>query len=228
MSKTGIAGMGILPVVLFATVLPPRESVGMVLVVLIVGDIIAVGTYRREASWPDLFRLFPWAAAGVVIGWAIFGRINDAMLKPVIGMIVVGLTLFTIARQVANLGGDGEGLSKRPWLVALVGLSAGITTMVANAAGPIMTLYLLGQRLPKRLFVGTAAWYFLVLNLFKVPFSAQLGLINPATLGIALWLIPGAIIGGLIGRVVLDKIDQQLFERLALGLTLIAGIRLLL
>jgi uncharacterized protein len=227
-SKTAIAGLGVLSVALFASVMPPRDAVGTVLVTLIAGDLIAIATYRREASWGHLVKLFPWAAGGVILGALAVGRFDDGGLRRAIGVILVGLVAFSFIRQRTGLGGEGEEISKRPWLVALVGLTAGITTMIANAAGPIMVLYLLGQKLPKRLFIGTAAWYFFALNLFKVPFSVGLGMINPSTLGVALWLVPCAWIGGLIGRKLIDKLDQKLFEQLALALTFVAGLRLLL
>ena len=226
-SKTAVAGLGILSVALFSTALPPRDAVGIVLVTLIAGDVIAVTTYRREVSWPHFWKLVPWAAAGIVLGALAFGRFEDGSLRKFMGFILAGLAALSVFRQRTGFGGEGEALAQRPWLVALVGLTAGFFTMIANASGPIMVLYLLGQRLPKRLFIGTAAWYFFLMNLFKVPFSVGLGLINLSTLGTALWLMPFAMIGGLIGKGLIDKIDQKLFEQLALGLTFIAGLRLL-
>jgi uncharacterized membrane protein YfcA len=109
-----------------------------------------------------------------------------------------------------------------------MGLMAGFTTMVANAAGPIMILYLLASGLPKMEFVGTGAWYFLLMNLFKVPFSYSWGLINPASLAIDLILAPFAVIGALSGRALIPYINQRLFEGMALGLTFVASLKLLL
>jgi uncharacterized membrane protein YfcA len=100
--------------------------------------------------------------------------------------------------------------------------------MIANAAGPIMIIYLLAMRLPKLIFMGTSAWFFFAVNLFKVPFSYSLGLINLGSLGISLPLIPFAVAGALTGRVIIKYIDQKLFELLAMALTLLAGLRLLL
>ncbi len=229
LSKTGIAGIGILAVAIFASVLPARESVGAVLVTLIAGDVVAVAAYRREVSWAHLLRLFPWTAVGVVIGALALNRIADDGVRRLIGGILLGLIAIHLAR-CAQRKPSSAAESKppqRPWLVGLAGLLAGFTTMVANAAGPVMVMYLLALRLPKLLFIGTAAWFFLVLNLFKVPFSVGLGLITPTSLGISLRLIPLAIIGALSGRLLVHAIDQRRFEQLALGLTLIAAIRLL-
>ncbi len=228
-SKTGIAGIGILSVAIFANVLPARESVGTVLVTLIAGDLVAVSSYRREVSWQHLWRLFPWTAVGVVMGAFALSRIDDSGVRRLIGGILLGLLVIHLVRRSSRAGGP-EGVSSHPQptaLVGLTGLAAGFTTMVANAAGPIMIMYLLALRLPKLFFIGTAAWFFLVLNLFKVPFSLGLGLITFSSIGISLRLIPFAIGGAIFGRRLIHTIDQRLFEQLALGLTFVAAVRLL-
>ena len=228
LSKTGIAGLGILAVAIFASVLPARESVGAVLVTLLAGDLVAVTTYRRDASWKHLLRLFPWAGLGVVLGALALGRIDDAGVRRLIGVILVSLLAIQVLRQITRADTAAETAApQHPWVVGLTGVLAGFTTMVANASGPIMILYLLALRLPKVLFIGTAAWFFFALNLFKVPFSVGLGLITAASLAISLRLIPFAVAGAISGRWVLHAIDQRRFEQLAWGLTLIAGIRLL-
>ena len=229
-SKTGIAGLGVFSVALFASALPARESTGIVLVILIAADIVAVITYRRQASWPHLLRLFPWAAVGIFLGFLVMGRIDSATTQKLIGAILVGITLVhfwrrTQTRVLVALEAEAK---PHPLLAAVTGVSAGFATMVANAAGPIMIIYLLAMRLPKLIFMGTSAWYFFILNLFKVPFSYSLGLINADSLPISLALAPVAIAGALTGRVLIRHINQQVFEVLALVLTLIAGLRLLL
>jgi len=225
LSKTGIPGLGILNVAIFALVFPARESVGLVLIILICGDIVAVTTYRRDASWSHLIRLFPWAAAGVVLGYFALGRINDSQMRHLIGIILLFLVMFQYirSRRVAIAEVQPPSL----WLAPLAGITAGFTTMVANAAGPVMVLYLLAMRLPKILFVGTAAWYFFMLNIFKIPFSASLGLINPSSLGVSLWLGPFAALGALIGRPIAERLNQRLFELIALGLTFVAALLML-
>jgi uncharacterized membrane protein YfcA len=227
LSKTGIPGLGILNVAIFALVFPARESVGLVLVILICGDLMAVTTYRRDASWSHLLGLFPWAAVGIVAGYFALGRVDDWQMRHLIGGILLFLVLFQFIRSRRPASPDGEVLPVRPWLAPIAGITAGFTTMVANAAGPVMVLYLLAMRLPKILFLGTAAWYFLLLNLFKVPFSASLGLINPASLGVSLLLGPFAILGALIGRPIAERLHQRSFELIALGLTFVAALLML-
>jgi uncharacterized membrane protein YfcA len=225
LAKTGIAGLGILTVAIFASILPAKESTGILLVVLISADIVAVRVYRREASWPHLVRLFPWTGAGILIGALAIGQMDDALVRRAIGGILVVLVAIHLVRS--RPGAPTEPLSPRPWLVAATGLLAGFTTMIANAAGPLMVIYLLAMRLPKVVFVGTAAWFFLVVNLSKVPFSYGLGLITPASLWTSARLIPFAVAGALSGRWVLGRMNQRVFESVALLLTLLAALRLL-
>jgi uncharacterized membrane protein YfcA len=219
LSKTGIPGLGSLNVALFALAFPARDSVGIVLLILICGDLVAVSTYRHDASWPHLVRLFPWAAAGVVAGYFALGRVDDLQMRHLIGVILLCLVVLHYIRSRRPAPPDDQERPARPWLAPVAGVTAGFTTMVANAAGPIMVLYLLAMRLPKIVFVGTAAWYFLTLNLFKLPFSAALGLINPTSLGVALWFGPFAALGALIGRPVVRHLNQRMFELTALALT---------
>ncbi len=233
LSKTGIAGLGILTVIVFASVLPPKASVGVVLPILLSADVVAVTAFRRHADWPQLVRLFPWAGAGVVLGYFALGRINDTQTAKLVGGIVLAMVVLHLARQrnLARRAAPDEDVPLPPaalWFVAGMGLLGGFTTMVANAAGPVMILYLLALRLPKMAFIGTSAWYFLCLNLFKVPFSVSLGLINPAALGFSIALAPFAVAGALVGRALLRHIPQKLFENMALVLSVLTGLRLLL
>lgn len=226
-AKTGVAGLGVLAVALFAGVMPARESVGVVLVILVAADLVAVAVYRRNAEWKQLLRLFPWAAAGIGIGTVTLGRIDDGTVRVLIGAILVTLVVIRVVRD--RRGGAGApGVPPNAGFAALTGLAAGFTTMVANAAGPIMVLYLLAMRLPKLAFIGTSAWFFLAINLFKVPFSYHLGLISLGSVAVSARLWPFAIAGALSGRWLIERINQRRFEALALALTLIAGVRLLL
>lgn len=226
-SKTGISGLGILSVVLLASIFPARDSVGIVLPVLIVGDIVAVASYRREASWSHLWRIFPWAALGVIIGALALGKLDNLLMQRLIGGLVVVLVIMQFIRmQQSHSKPDGESQISHTLGIG-AGLLAGFTTMIANAAGPIMAIYLLAMRLPKMIYMGTSAWYFLVLNVFKVPFSVGLGVINTSTLMVSMALAPFTILGAIIGRWLLVRIDQRLFENLAIGLSLVAGLRLI-
>ena len=235
LSKTGIAGFGIVAVALFAVALPAKVSVGVILPVLIVGDLCAISVYRRKAVWSHLATLFPWAAAGVGLGYAALGRVDDRQVAHLIGAILVLLTIVHVARRAFDskrgrpeaAAEDRAGIAQHPALIAVMGVLAGFTTMTANAAGPIMVLYLLATRLPKVEFIGTGAWFFFLLNAFKTPFSAKLGLISASTLPLDAELAPAVVIGAIAGSRVVHRIDQRLFENIALVLTLAAAIKLL-
>jgi uncharacterized protein len=224
-AKTALAGLGILGVAIFATVLPARESVGVALVVLIVADVIAVTVYRRHADWPHLLRLFPWTVAGIFVGFFALGRVDDVSAQRLIGGIVFVLVIVRFIRDRRRFDEDAP-LPR--WFAPVMGILTGFVTMVANAAGPIMALYLLAMRLPKLTFVGTTAWFFLAINLFKIPFLSSLGLIDGASLTHSLRLWPFAITGAFLGRWMITRINQRLFENLSLLLAAAAGLRLLL
>jgi uncharacterized membrane protein YfcA len=208
LSKTGLPGMGILAIPLMAWVLPARASTGVVLPMLIFADFFAVGYYRRFAVWSKLVRLLPWAAVGVFLGYLALGRVNDQQLKPIIGGIVLVMLALNFWR---NYGKENRPVPTWWWFAALFGLLAGVTTMMANAAGPVMAIYLLAMRLSKNEFIGTGAWYFLLVNCFKVPFSRNLDLINPASIQLNLFLLPMIVIGALAGVRVLRRLPEKGF-----------------
>lgn len=223
-SKTGVAGLGVLTVAIYANVLPAKLSTGVILPMLIAADVVAVAVYRRHAQWSRLWRLFPWVAVGVVAGYLAMGRVEDGQVRKFIGVIVVVMVGLHVWRKYR--GGD-DPVPHTHGFAALTGLLAGFTTMMANAAGPVMTIYLLAIGLPKLEFLGTGAWFFLLINVFKVPFSAQLGLIRADTLGFNALMLPAVLAGTWLGQKVIPRLNQQQFEWLALSLTLVAGLRLL-
>jgi len=224
LAKTGLPGIGILAIPLMAWVLPARASTGVVLPMLIFADFFAVGCYRRFAVWPKLVRLLPWAAVGVFLGYLALGRVNDQQLKPIIGGIVLVMLALNFWR---NYGKEDRPVPTWWWFAALFGLLAGVTTMMANAAGPVMAIYLLAMRLSKNEFIGTGAWYFLLVNCFKVPFSAHLGLINSQSFHFNLVLFPLVALGALAGIKLLKHIPEKFFNQIVQGLAALAAINLL-
>lgn len=228
-AKTGVTGVGILAIAIFANILPVKQSVGVVLPLLICADVVAVLSYRRHAQWKYLWKLFPWTALGVVAGFLVMGRIGDAEVGVIAGIILVSLIGIHVWRVWVQLKKDGQPppVPRHFAFAMFMGIAAGFTTMISNAAGPIMVLYLLAMRLPKMEFMGTGAIYFLLMNSFKVPFGLNLGIIHSESLLLDLKLVPVVIAGALSGRYLLHYIPQKLFERVALALTLLAAIRLL-
>lgn len=226
MAKTGVPGIGILTAPIFVLLLPARESVGTVLLILICADLLAVATYRRDADWGTILRLTPWALAGIVLGTFALGKLPDVAVRQLIGAILIPMVLLALRRRhLARKGVEDRPLPRIA--AAPVGVTAGFTTMVANAAGPVMVLYLLAMRLPKTAFLGTSAWYFFCLNWVKVPFGIHAGAITMASLQQAATFFPAAIAGGLVGRVVARKIPQHVFESTALAFTAVSALWLL-
>jgi uncharacterized membrane protein YfcA len=224
LSKTALPGLGILAVPLMANVFPARISTGIVLPMLIFADAFAVIYYRRRAVWTHLISLIPWAAAGITCGYLIMSKIEDQQLKPIIGAITLIMLGINFWREKYSTQRD----IPNGWSFAcLMGLAAGITTMLANAAGPIMIIYLLAMRLPKMEFIGTGAWYFFLLNWFKVPFSLNLGLINSGSLSFNLLLFPVVAAGAVIGIVILKRIPEKRFIQAAQILALLAALNLM-
>lgn len=225
-SKTGIPGSSILFVAIFPNIMPARQATGIMLPMLIFADIFAYAIYRKNLQWGRVGRLLPWALAGILLGWLALGRINDVQTTKVVGGIIalmLGIHLWR-RRGVAE-----EVVSHAPmWFGPAMGLFSGFTTMVANAAGPVMSLYLLAMRLPKLEFLGTGAAFFLLINWIKVPFVAQLGLINLESLKLNLYLLPAVAIGALAGRPIVERVNQRHFENGILIFTALAVLKLLL
>lgn len=224
-SKTGIPGISILSVVILANLMPAKQATGVVLPMLIFADIFAWFVYRKHLEWRRVGRLLPWALGGLVLGWLVLGHVSDHGAARLIGAIIAMMLVLQLWRRWKN---PDEVATHAPvWFGPAMGLFAGLTTMVANAAGPVMTLYLLAMRLPKLEFLGTGAAFFLLINWIKVPFIAQLGLINGPSLMLNLWLLPAVAVGALLGRPVVQRVNQRVFENLALVFAAAATVKLL-
>ena len=228
-SKAGITGLSILSIALFNHVFPSsKQASGLVLPLLIFGDFVAVFSYRKHTQWRYLWRLFPWTAAGVVLGYFTLGRISDHTARILIGWIIVALAVLSFWRKYVSAPTEEKTPSFHWSVGAAIGMTAGFITLVANAAGPLMAIYLVAMRLPKMEYVGTAAVFFMLLNLFKVPFMVDLGLITTQSFGFNLALAPAVLIGAFAGRWLLKHVNQNLFEVLVLLLSAIGGILLIL
>lgn len=226
LSKTGIAGVAVLTVALFANTLPARESTGALLPLLLCADVFGVAFFRKHASWPHLWKLCPWVTLGVTIGYFAVDRISNLQVQRMIGAILLAMVGLSLWRQ--RQPDQANSLVPHSWwFAAITGLLAGFTTMVANAAGPVMILYFLAIGLPKLVFVGTGAWFFMLVNAFKVPFSVKLGLITPHSLLLDAILVIPMIPGALLGPVILRRINQKNFEHMVLILTAAATLRLI-
>jgi len=226
-SKTGIPGLGILMAPLMTMAFPEhtRESTGILLGMLILGDLFAAGYYRRHAEWMYVLRLLPSAFLGIVAGWQAMGFVTDEQLQRIIGIIVLGMLAINYWRT--RVRGEHAPIPRQWWFAVLMGFIAGVTTMMANAAGPVMVIYLLAMRLPKFAFIGTSAWFFFAVNWLKVPFSANLDLITGPSLKLDLMMLPLIALGAVAGILFLRKIPQKIFNDTVQVLAAAAAVKLL-
>jgi uncharacterized membrane protein YfcA len=226
-SKTGLPGLGILIVPLMAMALPrhARESTGIMLGMLILGDLFAATYYRRIAEWKHVLRLLPPAFLGIVAGWRVMEFVTNDQLKRLIGFIVLAMLGIHVLRS--RLQAEDTPIPTQWWFAATLGFVAGVTTMMANAAGPVMVVYLLAMRLPKLAFVGTSAWFFFAVNWLKVPFSAQLALTTIESVKLGLLMLPLIAAGSIAGIFFLRRIPQKAFNGVIQLLAAAAAIKLL-
>ena len=217
--KTAIGGVVMIAVALSAMVLPTKESTGFMLMMLLTGDVVAVWTYRKNVDWRLIGRLVLPVLAGIAVGAGFLSWVDDLVLKRTIAVIVLVLL-------VAGFWPD-KLAAHRPWVGRGYGALAGFTTMVANAGGSPMSLYLLAAKYDKWRFLGTSAWFFFVVNLVKVPFSVGLGLITVESLLLDAILVPAVLAGAVGGRRLAARMDQGLFDKLVIMLTLVSAVNML-
>lgn len=246
-AKTSVAGSAILAVPVMAMILPAERSAAILLPLLIVGDAVAIAYYHRHADWRRLLAPMPGTVLGVFVGWATLRHAGwtDTEYKRLVGALVlacIAARFVPWARLVGmedpqDAGGSNAATASetaaRPGLgvlalVTAVGITAGFSTMVANAAGPIWVVYVLACRLPKYALVGTGAWYFFLVNWFKIPLQYDLGNITRESLLLDALLVPAILIGALTGVVLLKRIPQQWFNRAVLWLAGAGAVKLLL
>ena len=220
-AKSGIKGLAVLIVTGLALVYGARESTGILMPLLICGDILAVLYYKRHVKWIYLIKLLPWMVVGVITG-VFFGKdLPEDLFKS--GMAVI--ILFSVLMMYYW---EQKKIKKVPthWSFgALIGVMAGFTTMVGNLAGAFSNIYFLAIKLPKNQFIGTAAWLFFFINLFKIPFHIwSWGTINWSSLQVSLSLIPGVILGFGLGVYLVKKIKNDKYRQLILLMTGLGGL----
>lgn len=221
MAKTGVHGAGMLSVPLLAMVFGGQSSSGILLPVLCIADVLGLLYYHRHASWVHLKQLFPWAAAGTVLGAFVGGFIDDSTFKVLMAAAIFGsvtIMVFLERRQSITL-------PESPFVARATGLLAGFTSMVGNLAGPMMAVYFLMMRLPKYVFIGTTAWFFLVMNFFKVPFHVFVwDTISWSTILIDLTAIPAIIVGAILGVVIVRNLSEKVYRWFIIASTLVAAL----
>ncbi len=224
--KAGLAGVSLFHVIVFAFLFGARDSTGVVLPLLVFGDLCAVIALHQHVRWDYVRRMLLPACVGVGLAALFMRGISDAAFRPLIGWIVLVLALMQAVRMRWPdwLGRVPHSLPA----VWVIGLLAGAATMLANAAGPVIALYCVAVGLPKFEVVGTLAWFFFIINVFKLPFSAGLGLIRADTLLFNAVLAPAVVVGVVSGRWIVHRLPQRVFDLLMLAFAAVAAVRLIL
>ena len=223
-SKMGIGGALMLIVPILASTFGGKESTGIMLPILLTGDIFAVLYYRKNAEWKAIQRLLIWATIGLVLGVVVGNYIDDRQFKTIIAisiLVCVAILIYTETR------GSLLKVPEKLWFYAIMGIAAGFTTMIGNAAGPIMSVYLLAMGYKKNAFIGTFAWFFLIVNTMKVPLQVfvwhNIGVNNVLA---AAAVIPVVALGALLGVLIVKKINEKPFRYFIIIMTTLSAIRL--
>lgn len=225
LSKSGIKGTAVLSVTLMALAMGARQSTGLLVPLLIFGDVFAVIYYHRHARWSYIWRFLPWMVLGILLGVWLGKDLPEAVFKWAMAAII----LVSIAVMAWWDLRKSKHVPQHWAFAGFVGSLAGFTTMVGNLAGAFSNIYFLAMRLPKNVFIGTAAWLFLIINLFKLPFHVFVWeTISLETLRINLWLLPGLILGLLCGIWLVRRIREGFFRKLILILTALGALLMLL
>ena len=222
-SKTGVPGIGILVVPLMALLFPARTSVGALLPLLCLADVVATALYRRHAQWPLLWRLMPWTAVGMALAALALGHIPNRLLEPMLGGLILTLLALELVRQRAGL----SHLPHTAWFTSLAGALTGFATTLGNLAGPVVNIFLVSKGFDKKEFIGTVSWFFLIINAIKLPIFASLGMITAETLRFDLKVAPALLVGCAAGRLLLHLLPEKLFQALIMVLAAAAALHLL-
>ncbi len=223
--KAGVKGLGVLIVLLMAFVFGGKPSTGVLIPLMVVADIFAVIYYHRHTQWQYLKKLLPTMFIGVLIGVWIGNDISEVVFKQVMAVFI----LVTVAVMIWTENKKKKDIPNHWTFSSGMGLLSGITSMIGNLAGSFADIYFLAMRLPKNEFIGTAAWLFFIINVYKLPFHIFVWkTVNLETLGLNLLMIPGIIVGFYAGVTVLKRINNQLYRKLIFVATAIGAILILI
>jgi len=225
-SKTGISSFLMPAIPIVAAVFGGKGSTGIILPMLLVGDVFALYYYNRHAQWNNIKKLLPWTLVGLVLGVIVGNFVSDKQFKffIAISVLICLLTLIYTEKKGENLK-----VPKNAFVYALTGMLCGFTSMIGNAAGPIFSVYLLAKGFKKNDFLGTTAWFFFIVNLTKVPLQILFwNNIPSSTVFLTVSMIPAIGVGAILGVVVIKRINEKLFHRLIIAVTAIAAIKLLI
>lgn len=225
MSKVGVPGVSMIVVPTLAFIFGGKSSTGVLLPMLIMADFFGVSYYRRHAEWKYLIKILPWAFVGIGIALWVGSVVNDEQFKNLIAILVfvcIALMLWKDRKKGQQFFPDNW------WFAASMGILGGFATMIGNVAGPIFAIYLLAVHLPKNNFIGTGAWFFLIVNVFKFPLHLFVWkTINVNTLTLDLFTLPAIALGAFLGIRLVKIIPEQTYRYAVIVITALSAFLLL-
>ena len=224
LSKSGIKGIGIILIVILAFVFGEKASTGILLPMLVIADILAVIYYNQHAQWKYIKKLIPWMIAGVLVGVWIGNDISELIFKKMMAIIIIGSVLIMFYTENRK----STSVPNNRFFSSGTGFLAGFATMIGNLAGPIANIYFLAMRFPKNEFIGTAAWLFFIINVFKLPFHFFVWkTVTKETLILNVVLIPAVFLGFFLGAYIVKLISNVNYRRFILIVTAVGGLIML-
>jgi uncharacterized protein len=221
LSKAGLKGIDMMNVTIMAIVFGGKASTGIVLPLLCVADILAVAYYHRHAQWTHFWKLMPWIITGILIGVFVGKGLDETLFRRIMAVIIMLTVIIVISMEFRKT----ERVPSHPVFAAGMGLVSGFTTMLGNLAGAFSNIYFLAMRMPKNNFIGTAAWLFLVINLFKLPFQVVYWKnITLSTLQTDLVLLPALAAGFWAGIKIVSTIRDDRYRKVVIALTLVGAL----
>lgn len=226
MSKVGVPGVSMIVVPALAFIFGAKASTGVLLPILMMADLFGVAYYRRHANWTHLVKVIPWAIVGLFLALWVGKMVNDEQFKDMIAILVflsIGMMLWQDKRKGTNLFPD------KWWFAASMGVLGGFATMIGNVAGPVFAIYLLAMHLPKNSFIGTSAWFFMIINFIKFPLQFFVwDNIRSETLVIDLMTLPFIALGAFLGFKFVKLIPEKTFRGFIILITVISAFLLLI
>ena len=220
LAKAGLKGIEMMNVTIMAIVFGSKASTGLVLPLLCFADIMSVFYYKRHVQWSRFWKLIPWMMVGILLGVYVGKDLNEALFRKLMAIIIIITVVIMIVMEYRK----ATPIPDNKLFVISTGLAAGFTTMLGNLAGAFANIYFLAMRMTKNDFIGTAAWLFLVINLFKLPFQVIYWKnITGATLQTDLWLIPALIAGFFAGLKIVAHIKDDSYRKVVIVLTFLGA-----
>lgn len=227
MAKAGLSGLGLAIIPVMALIFGAKESTGVILPMLITADIMAVIYYRRNAVWKHIFRILPWVAAGIIIALVIGNLINNNQFRVVMISVVWIMLILMIVNDFRKK--NDSLIPENNLFGSFIGISGGFSTMIGNAAGPVFTLYFLAMRLPKKEFIGTSAWLYLIMNTGKLPLQVLVWKnITVTTLMLDLIAVPVIASGIFLGIYIVKLLPENVYRYFVIITTLVSSVLLFL